>query len=266
MKLPRRPAIERARPLTPAEEIRGIDLYTILLLALLPALGSFLGVALAEWRQPPEWLTGASMHAAAGVGMAVAAIELIPRAQERLETWMLALALVMGSVVAAGLAKATRAVTSRIGKKDRRATTWGAFAAIGIDLLSDGLMTGGGGAVAASLGVLLAVSQVFGNLPGGFAIAANFQSAGVPRKRRFLALAIYPLMPLLGALAGFLVLQDAGALARGAVLGVFAGLLLTATIEDIVPEADQPDVRRRVSSPSFALGFVGLLLMSVYLG
>lgn len=206
------------------------------------------------------------MHAAAGIGMAVAAIELIPRAHERIETWLLALALVVGSLAAAGLARVTRAVSNRIGRKSGRATTWGAFAAIGIDLLSDGLMTGAGGAVAASLGVLLAVSQVFGNLPGGFAIAANFQSAGVPRARRWTALALYPLMPLIGAFAGFLVLQDAGALLRGVVLGLFAGLLLTATIEDIIPEADRPDAPRHISSPAFALGFVALLLMASYIG
>ena len=58
-----------------------------------------------------------------------------------------------------------------MGSAAGRATTWGAYAAVGVDLLTDGLMTGGGGAVARELGLLLALSPVAGSLPGGFAIA-----------------------------------------------------------------------------------------------
>lgn len=243
-----------------------LGLVAILLLALLPVLGNVLGVALAEWRQPPPWLTGAAMHAAAGIGTAVAATELLPRADERIERWMLALAVITGSLASVGLSRLTRAVKNKIAGKGGRATTWGAFAAIGIDLFSDGLMTGSGSAISASLGVLLALSQVLGNMPGGFAIAANFRAAEVPRAKRLGAMAVYPAMPLIGALIGYLVLQGADDLLVGLVLALFAGLLLTATIEDIIPEADQPGAPRRISSPSFAAGFVALLLMAEYLG
>ncbi|GMM92266.1 ZIP family metal transporter [Qipengyuania sp. MTN3-11] len=244
----------------------GSSLLPVLGLALLPSLGNLLGVALAEWRKPPEWLVGGALHAAAGIATAVAAIELIPRSQERIETWLLVAALFVGAICSAGIAKATRAIRDRIGSATGRATTWGAYAAIGVDLFTDGLMTGGGGAVARELGLLLALSQVAGNLPGGFAIAADFCSAKIPRGKRLRALAIYPLLPVIGALVGYVVLAGAGPLLTGFVLALFAGLLLIATIEDIVPEADQPKAKRRISSPSFALGFGALLLTSAYLG
>ncbi|WP_063612576.1 ZIP family metal transporter [Aurantiacibacter atlanticus] len=243
-----------------------ISLLAILALALLPSLGNLIGIALAEWRKPPDWLVGGAMHAAAGIATAVAAVELIPRSQERVETWILALALIGGAICSAGIAKATRLLRARLKSSASRATTWGAYAAVGVDLFTDGLITGGGGAVATSLGVLLAVSQVVGNLPGGFAIAANFRSADIPRVHRWSALALYPFLPVLGALAGYAVLADAGEVLTGSVLALFAGLLLTATIEDIVPEADQPQAPRRVSSTAFALGFAALLLTSAYLG
>jgi len=241
-------------------------LLAVLALALLPSLGNLLGVALAEWRRPPEWLVGGALHAAAGIATAVAAIELIPRSQERIETWLLVVALIVGAICSASIAKATRKIRDRMGSAAGRATTWGAYAAVGVDLLTDGLMTGGGGAVARELGLLLALSQVAGNLPGGFAIAANFRSAKITRRHRLSALAIYPLLPVIGAFAGYTVLAGAGDVLTGFVLAVFAGLLLTATIEDIVPEADQPKAKRRISSPSFALGFGALLLTSAYLG
>ncbi|PIW55388.1 MAG: hypothetical protein COW16_06090 [Sphingomonadales bacterium CG12_big_fil_rev_8_21_14_0_65_65_10] len=246
--------------------MEGFGLFAILGLALLPSLGNLLGVALAEWRKPPEWLVGGALHAAAGIATAVATIELIPRSQERIETWLLVFALIVGAICSAGIAKATRAVRDRIGDVAGRATTWGAYGAVGVDLFTDGLMTGGGGAVAQKLGLLFALSQVVGNLPGGFAIAANFRSARIPRGKRLRALAFYPLFPLIGALVGYTVLAGAEDLLTGFVLALFAGLLLTATIEDIVPEADQPRTKRRISSPSFALGFGALLLISAYLG
>ena len=241
-------------------------LLAVLALALLPSLGNLLGVALAEWRKPPEWLVGGALHAAAGIATAVAAIELIPRSQERIETWLLVVALIVGAICSASIAKATRKIRDRMGSAAGRATTWGAYAAVGVDLLTDGLMTGGGGAVARELGLLLALSQVLGNLPGGFAVAAGFRSANVDRGERLRAMALYPFLPVIGALIGFLLLKDAGDMLIGVTLAVFGGLLLTATVEDIVPEADERGAPRRISSPSFAAGFALLLLMSAYLG
>ena len=232
---------------------------------MLPVLGSLIGVGLAEWREPPAWIVGGALHAAAGLATAVAAVELVPRAIERVEAWILAFALVAGSLGSLIVAKISRSIGKRLPHKRMRATTVGAYVAIGIDLLTDGLMTGSGGAVAASLGVLLALSQVVGNLPGGFAIAANFRVAAIPRARRLALLAAYPLLPPLGAALGYVALRNAGAVATGIALAFLAGLLLTATIEEIVPEADAPGAPRRVSSPAFAVGFATLLILSASL-
>ena len=239
------------------------DLVDVVLLTLLPALGSILGVALAEWRKPPAWLTGTALHMAAGIATGVAAVELVPRAQERGETWLLALAIIGGALLSVVLVSLSRRL--RKGKGEGSEVLWGAYTAIIIDLFSDGLMTGGGGAVAANLGVLLGASQVFGNLPGGFAITAGFREAGISRRKRLIAACSYPLAPVAGGVGGFLILDGASDALTGFVLALFAGLLLTATIEDLVPEADAPGASRKLSSPAFAVGFVLLLLMSSYL-
>ena len=247
-------------------ESGSLGLGMVLLYALLPSLGNLIGVGLAEWRQPPGWLTGAAMHAAAGIGTAVAATELLPPAQDTIATHLLALSMVAGALASVGLAGLTKRLNRRLSGGVGRVSTWGAYAAIGIDLFTDGLMTGSGAAISAGLGLLLALSQVLGNIPGGFAIAANFRSAEITRRRRLSAMAAYPVLPVFGALIGYLVLQGASEMVTGLVLALFAGLLLTATIEDIVPEADEPGAPRRISSPAFASGFVALLLMSAYLG
>ena len=70
-------------------------------------------------------------------------------------------------------------------------------------------MTGSGAAVATSFGVLLALFRVIGNLPGGFAIAGNFRTAGIPRLPRLAMLGAYPLLPPLGAAIGYVALRGA---------------------------------------------------------
>lgn len=223
-----------------------------------------IGVGLAEWREPPSWLVGGAMHAAAGLATAVAAVELVPRSIERVEIWILALSLVAGSLVSVAIGRSSRWLGRRLSRKSMRGTTVGAYVAIGLDLLSDGLMTGSGAAVEASLGVLLAVSQIIGNLPGGFAIAANFRTANIPRVQRWIMLSTYPFLPPLGAASGYLALRGSGDITVGIALAVLAGLLLTATVEEIVPEADESGAPRHISSPAFAGGFALLLLMAAY--
>lgn len=240
------------------------DLLFVLLLALLPAAGSIAGVLLAEWKQPPDWLTGAALHAAAGIATSVAAIELLPRALERTEAWHLAIAVMGGALASVALMRTTAWAKKKLATGKRRLAVWTVYTAISVDLLSDGLTTGTGAAVSSSLGLLLALSQVVANIPGGFAVTANFRKEEVPRRRRLIAAAFYPITPIVGALVGFFALRSAAPSTIGLALAFFAGLLLLATVEDLVPEADQPGTPRRVSSPAYAGGFVLFMLMAVY--
>lgn len=242
------------------------DLLFILLIALLPALGTMTGVALAEWKQPPDWLTGAALHAAAGIATAVATIELLPRALDRAEGWLLAIALVAGAMASVLLMRGTAWAKKELATGKRRLAVWTVYAAVGLDLLIDGLTTGTGAAVSSDLGLLLALSQIVANVPGGFAVTANFRKEGIQRRTRLISSAFYPATPLLGGIAGFVALRGAAPGTIGVALAFFAGLLLLATIEDLVPEADQPGAPRRISSPSYAGGFVLFMLMSIYLG
>ena len=71
----------------------------------------------------------------------VAAMELLPRAQDRTDTWVLALAVLLG----AGVSVMFYRLSNRIQGKKGGTLIWGAYTAIVIDLFRDGLMTGGGG-------------------------------------------------------------------------------------------------------------------------
>jgi hypothetical protein len=70
----------------------------------------------------------------------------------------------------------------------------------------------------------------------------------------------------LGASLGFLVLRGAGETARHAALAFVVGVLLLATVEDVVPQADEPGARRWVSTVAFTAGFASFALLSTYVG
>jgi ZIP family zinc transporter len=50
------------------------------------------------------------------------------------------------------------------------------------------------------------------------------------------------------------------------VLAAITGVLLASTVEDLVPQADEPGAARWISTASFVAGFSFLLLLSAYFG
>lgn len=105
--------------------------------------------------------------------------------------------------------RAVHIVQSRFGGGEAQAGPWLIFFATAIDLLTDGLTIGTGTVVASSLCLLLALAQMVGDAPEGFATIASFRAGGVPRRRRLAINAAFAMPILLGALIGFFALRDA---------------------------------------------------------
>lgn len=60
-------------------------------------------------------------------------------------------------------------------------------------------------------------------------------------------------------------LRESTVAVQNTVIAAMVGLLLLATVEDLIPEADAPRPSRWVSSLAFTLGFIGFALASSYL-
>lgn len=237
------------------------DFATVLVLALLPAGGNFVGSLLAERMRAPEWIVGAALHAAAGIAIAVVSIDLMPRILPSTPMWLIASAFLAGAAVALSLALLVRRMRGRGGR------AWMITVAVAADLSSDGLMTGVGAAVSGALGFLIAVSQSVANIPGGFAAAASLAHDGVPRRRRLAVAALLALPAIVTSGLGYWLLRDASVAAQNAALAAIIGILLITTIEDVIPEGDaSPRLPRWVSTCALAGGFVGLALLSAYIG
>lgn len=237
---------------------------TVLLIALLPAAGSIGGSAVAELWAIPKWLIGAALHMAMGVAIGLVSVEFMPRTLATTPVWLVALLFSIGAAVSVLLSWTV--LWLRGGAGTEGSGKWQVYATTGADLFSDGLMTGVTFTVSSGLGLLLAVSQVVANMPGGFATGANFRHRNLPRKWRLLAAAAYVVPPLLGAAVGFLLLRGAGEAEQNAALALIAGVLLVTIVEELVPQADRPGTTRWISTSAFVLGFIFIALLASYVG
>ncbi len=239
-------------------------MFEVLLFATLPAIGVIVGSLLAESVRTPKWLIGASLHATAGVAIALVSVNIMPRLLGITPMWLIVISFLAGACISVLIASFWGTHRHRPHKGSVGA--WMVCMAVVTDLVSDGLMVEAGTAVGAQLGFLFAATQSIANIPGGFAATANLRDDGVPKIKR-LGLSTFMLAPALASAAiGFCGLRGASSLVHGAVLAAFVGILLLATIEDVIPQGDEPDPPRRVSTAAFAFGFVGLVVLSSVLG
>lgn len=235
--------------------------WAVLLLALMPGTGNFLGGMIAEFGKSSPRLLNWALHGAAGVVIAIVAVELIPEALGNLPGWLLAAAFAAGGFTYMLL----EWLLSRV-QKDRaaggRTGMWMIYAAVAVDLTSDGLMLGTGSAVSTSLAIVLAAGQMLADLPEGFAVIANFRSKGVPRKTRILLAASYFFYVIGAALLSYMFLRNAGEAVKFSALVFVGGVLTVAAVEDMLEEAHAAREDNRRSVAAFIVGFALFTLAS----
>ena len=153
-----------------------MEIWAVLLLALLPGLGNFAGGMLAEFRGASPRMLNFALHAASGIVIGIVAVELIPAALEGLAGWWIALAVAAGGVAYVLIEAGVERLQQKKGNGTDRTSMWMIYVAVAVDLTADGLMLGSGTAVSLAFGVTLAAGQVLADLPEGFAAVANLLS------------------------------------------------------------------------------------------
>jgi ZIP family zinc transporter len=232
----------------------------VLAFALLPAIGIIVGSLLAESIQTPKWLIGASLHATAGIAIALVSIDVMPRLLMMSSIWLITVAFLAGAGTSVLIAKIWGTFRHRAGRGT--VSAWMVYMAVVTDLTSDGLMVGTGTAVETQLGFLFAMTQSIANIPGGFAATSNFRDDGMSRRRRIAISASMLLPAMVSAGLGYLMLRGASGAVHSAALAVFVGILLLTTVEDVIPEGDEPGPPRWISTSAFAGGFAAFALLS----
>lgn len=233
-----------------------LDILLPIAIALLPAIGTIIGGLIAESTKAPKWVVGAALHAAAGIAIAVVSVDLMPRIMDEGAVLAAMLAFATGAAFSVLLVWGVRYAQRHADGHQTATGVWMIYAAIAADLFGDGLMTGIGYSVSSSLGVILGLSQLIGNIPGGFGAMAGFKSEGVPRNRRLMIIATFAVPIVCGAGIGFLGLRDATSFTQMLALAFVVGILLLATVEDTLPQGDEPEPPRHLSTAAFSGGFI----------
>ena len=239
-----------------------MEIWAVLLLALLPGLGNFAGGMLAEFRGASPRMLNFALHAASGIVIGIVAVELLPAALEGLAGWWIALAVAAGGVAYVLIEAGVERLQQKKGSGTDRTSMWMIYVAVAVDLTADGLMLGSGTAVSLAFGVTLAAGQVLADLPEGFAAVANLRENGVPRKRRIMLSASFILYCVGAALLAYLLLRGAPDAAKLAALAFAAGLLSVAAVEDMLEEAHGAREDTRGSVLAFIGGFALFVLVS----
>ncbi|MDP9374275.1 MAG: ZIP family metal transporter [Chloroflexota bacterium] len=241
--------------------------FAVLLFAALPALGNLAGGVLAEFVRPSPRLVSLALHAAAGIVLAVVAVELMPQALEADPPWLIVLSFVLGGAFFVAVDKGIELVRARLGGEGD-AGPWVIWFGVAVDLFSDGVMVGTGSTVAVGLGLLLALGQVPADVPEGFATIANLRAAGVRRATRLLLSALFAVPIFLGATVGYWAMRGQPELYKLMLLTFTAGVLTTLVIEELVPEAHEEaggaENEPRVAALVFIGGFALFALISAY--
>lgn len=243
------------------------SIWMVLGLAALPAIGNFSGGLLAEFLPTPHGMLNKALHAAAGIVIAVVAVELMPEALSKVSGWTVGIAFALGGIAYLGIETLVEKIQRAQGKSSGgNLGMWMIYIAVAIDLFSDGLLIGTGSAVSLSMAIVLALGQVLADVPEGYATIANMKDKGVPRSKRFLLSASFTIPVLTAAAIAFYVLRDQSEVLKMGGLAFTAGLLAVAAVEDMISEAHESSDDTRWSILAFIGGFALFTFVSAGLG
>lgn len=240
------------------------EFLLIILFSLLPALGTFAGGTIAEFFIISRKNFSLALHAATGIILAVISVVLIPQALKASTPWIVILAFVLGGIFFITIDNLINFVQGRLSGSDQSTTAWAIFLGVALDSFTDGLMIGTGSLINISLGLFIALGVVSADIPEGFATIAAFKEKGIKRKTRILLNFLASIPVLLGAAAGYFLVQGQPAIVEYAILAFTAGVLLTVTAEEIIPESHQ-NGEARLAALVLILGFAFFALISSYL-
>ncbi len=232
---------------------------TVAVYALFPALAIVIGAVLAAFRPPSPRMRSVFQHAAAGVVFAAVAGEVLPEARAVHDV----AGVIIGFAAGVGLMLIVRALTEPAqGASADSDSPKGLVAAVGVDLVIDGLLVGIGFAAGTEVGLLVTVALTLEVLFLGLATAAALDRAGVrPPQAIATAMGLGALL-VVSAVAGAVVLGGLSGTPFAAVLGFGSAALLYLVTEELLVEAHEAP-ETPLTTAAFFAGFLALLVIEM---
>lgn len=215
----------------------------------IPVFAVLIGAIIAVWKRPGPKLTSAIQHLAAGVVFAAAATEILPDVMH-------------GKAPLATMLGGSAGVVVMLGLKSLETRVRGPLAliaALGTDLLIDGLVLGLAFIAGAQAGLLLTIALTLEVLFLGVTVTEELGETVTSKARIVLiTTALAMLMPL-GSLLALPVAHFPPAVIAGFLSFGLIALLYLVTEELLVDAHEKPD--SPLISAMFFVGFLGLLLL-----
>lgn len=222
---------------------------TALTYTLIPVLAALLGAIAAVSVRPGPLLVSTIQHFAAGVAFAAAAGEILPDVLHGGSAW--------ATVIGGSAGVAVMLLVKEL--EERFKGPAGLLAAVGVDLVIDGLVLGIGFAAGARAGVLLTIALTLEVLFLGLTVATELAETVTSRIRIIGTIGLMVLLLPLGTVLA----APVSALPGVVVTGFFAfGLvaLLYLVTEELLVEAHETPDRPWVTAMFFA-GFLALIVV-----
>lgn len=239
------------------------EFYLLLILSLLPALGTFTGGVIAEIFTISRNTYSLALHAAAGIILAVISVVLLPESLKTNSPSLIVLAFLCGGVFFIIIDNLINFIQGRSDREDST-TAWAIFIGVALDSFTDGLMIGTGSLINIQLGLFLALGVVLADIPEGFANIAAFKEKNLNRKIRIILNLLASLPVIGGALLGYFLISGEPIIIKYAVLAFTAGVLLTVTAEEIIPESHR-NGEARLAALVLVVSFAIFVLLSTYI-
>lgn len=220
-----------------------------------PATAAIVGSVIAALRAPGPKLTSGVQHFAAGVVLAALVGEVLPdlRGQGRLGWAVVGFA--AGTAVLLTLGALSRRVESRDTPPGSSRLPAGLLAAVGIDLLLDGVLVGLGASLGAKQGLILTIALTIEILFVGLSVTLELTGNGIGKLRAVVVTSLIGLATAVGAIGAALALHGANPTVLALVLAFGAAALLYLVVEELLIEAHE-QAETVALSAMFFLGFL----------
>jgi ZIP family zinc transporter len=214
------------------------ELLEVAGVALVAALITCLGAPLAEVRTFSSPVVSGALQLAAGMLTGIVVVELLPEPLESLPLPTVVIAFCLGAATFVGFdyVSAWRAARQH-DQDDPKAASVSLYVGIMADVFIDGVVLGIAASVDIAAALPLAIGLGIGQAPITFVATAAAKRQGTPVAARRRVLAMYAGVILLGAILGYLVLQNQPAQVKLTLLAGAGGILLAAVTQVMIPEA-----------------------------
>lgn len=250
------------------------------LLVSFPVVASILGAIVAVLKPPGPRVVSGVQHFTAGVVTAALVGELMPELRHLGHLPWTVAGFVAGAALVLALGAYGRhmelhasgaipAHERRFGSFRRQsvqaataaALPVGMLAAVGIDLLLDGVLVGLGARLGTAQGVILTIALTLEILFLGLSVVSELRGEGVARRRAVMICALLGMMTAIGAVGAALFLGGVSTTVMAVVLAFGAAALLYLVVEELLVEAHE-EAESVALGMMFFLGFLVIYVLS----